>query len=156
MRNLSPRGLLFEVAVLLCRLSLGLIFFFAGLRKMIPTEVKTFVTMLKDFAAGVASEAPMPEPLGLAYGYALPFVELLAGLLLIVGLFGRVAAALISLMLLSFIIAMGVDWWPEAGPAFDKNVVFFTLAFLLIFTGAGTFSIDHLMGKSYKVAVEVK
>ena len=102
---------------------------------------------LSGFAKYVANEAPLPRPLGLFYGYALPWVEIIAGLLLIFGLASRVGAALIALMVLSFMIEMGIGWWPDNGPAYDKNVILFTLALLLTAVGAGRFSVDHLIRK---------
>lgn len=57
-----------------------------------------------------------------------------------IGLFSRISAVLIGLMLLSFIIAMGPDWWPESGPAFSKNFILLTLCLLIATTGSGKFA----------------
>jgi uncharacterized membrane protein YphA (DoxX/SURF4 family) len=133
---------LIDIALLLNRISLGLLFLLAGVRKLIPTVEAGLWEKWNGFAGYVASQAPLHEALGKAYGFALPPVEILAGLLLIIGLFSRVSAVVIALMLLSFIIAMGIAWWPVEGAAYDKNVIYFTLALLLAAAGAGKYSID--------------
>lgn len=140
-----------NVALLLCRLSLGFLFFFAGLRKMMPFD--SIGSNLSGFVNNaVVPNAPLPEILAKAYGYALPFVELIAGIFLILGLFTRTSATLIGLMLLSFIIAFGIKWWPEQGPAYDSNVVFLTLALLLAVVGAGAWGIDGMIRNKVKAA----
>ncbi len=139
------KNVMTALALLLCRVSLGLLFFFAGYRKIVPGEGETVIGKIGKFVNdNVVPNAPLPEMLAKIYGYSLPFVELIAGALLVVGLWGRVAAMLIALMLLSFMIAFGIGWWPEQGGVFDKNVVFFTLALLLAATGMGKLSIDAL------------
>ncbi len=117
---------LISAALLLNRLTLGMLFVFAGVRKLIPLDAMT--ENWNGFASLTASKAPLPEALGKAYGYALPPVEILAGTALVLGLFSRVSAILIALMLLSFVIAMGPEWWPDSGPAFSKNFILITLA----------------------------
>lgn len=156
MKNQSCNGGLLSLALLLNRLSLGVLFFFAGVRKMIPDEGQSVGAKLQGFASFVASKAPLPEALGTAYGYALPFVEAITGLLLAAGLFSRISSGVISLMLLSFMIAFGIAWWPSEGGVYDKNVILFTLALLLTVTGAGSFSLDNLLCKKCRVSVEIK
>lgn len=156
MKSKSFSSGLFSLVLLLNRISIGLLFFFAGVRKIIPDAGQSVGAKLQGFASFVASKAPLPEVLGTAYGYALPFVEATAGLLLVVGLFSRIASGATSLMLLSFMIAFGIDWWPSEGSAYDKNVILFTLALLLTATGAGSFSLDNMLCKKCTVSVEIK
>ncbi|MGB0767643.1 MAG: DoxX family protein [Phycisphaeraceae bacterium] len=132
---------LISVALLLNRLTLGVLFALAGVRKLLPTDEATIVDKMNGFASYVASQAPLPEALGKAYGYALPWAEILVGATLIVGFFTRLSAVLIGLMLLSFIIAMGVEWWPAQGPAFSKNVILLTLCVLIAAAGSGKFAL---------------
>lgn len=131
---------LISFALLLNRFSLGLLFVLAGVRKLMPTGEANMLDKMNGFASFVASQAPLPEFLGKAYGYALPWAELFVGAALIIGLYARVSASLIGLMLLSFIIAMGPDWWPESGPAFSKNFILLTLCILIVATGSGKFA----------------
>ena len=128
---------LISFALLLNRLSLGVLFMLAGVRKLLPAGEANMLDKMSSFASFVASQAPMPEFLGKAYGYALPWAEIIVGAMLVVGLFARSAALLIGLMLLSFIIAMGAEWWPESGPAFSKNFILLTLCLLIVATGSG-------------------
>ena len=130
-----------SLALLLNRLSLGVLFVLAGVRKLLPTEEAGVLDKMNGFASFVASQAPMPEALGKAYGYALPWAEILVGLTLVIGLFSRVSAIIIGLMLLSFIIAMGPEWWPEEGPAFSKNFILLTLCVLVAAAGSGKFAV---------------
>jgi uncharacterized membrane protein YphA (DoxX/SURF4 family) len=132
---------LISVALLLNRLTLGVLFVLAGVRKLMPTAEVNIVEKMNGFASFVASQAPLPEALGKFYGYALPWTEIVAGLLLVIGLVSRLSAVLIGLMLLSFIIAMGPDWWPESGPAFSKNFILLTLCILLAVAGSGKFAV---------------
>lgn len=134
----ANRGWLESGAMALGRLSLGLMFLFAGVRKL-QGDVEAFV------ANAVVPNAPMPEPLAVAYGHSLPYAEIVVGGLLIAGLLTRIAGGVIALLLLSFVIAMGVDWWPESGPAFTKNLVMLPLALWFVFAGGGRFAVDALI-----------
>jgi len=140
-----PSSAMLHSALLFARVSLAMLFLLAGAKKMIPSAAEGTMQKIETFANSVADDAPLPRPLGLAYGYALPFAEIIAGLLLTVGLFGRIAALVITLMLLSFMIAIGIGWWPATGSAFDRNVILFTTALLLSVTGPGVLSIDGLI-----------
>lgn len=128
---------LLSFVLLLNRIALGLLFLLAGIRKLLPTSEASMLEKMNGFASFVASQAPMPEALGKAYGYALPWAEILTGAMLMVGLFTRISATLIALMTLSFIIAMGAEWWPAQGPAYSKNFILLTLATLLAAVGSG-------------------
>ncbi|MEM9881429.1 MAG: DoxX family protein [Planctomycetota bacterium] len=136
-----------DIAWLLNRITLGMLFVFAGVRKAIPKDDGSVIDALSGFANFVAANAPLPRPLGLFYGYALPPVEVIAGLMLVIGFYSRVAATLIALMLLSFMIEMGIAWWPAEGPAFDPNVILFTLALLLAVAGGGRFVVNRRSSK---------
>ena len=78
------------------RLVLGIIFLAAGISKLFhPGE----------FVSLAVSYHILPVFLAQVYGYTLPFIELVAGLLLVLGLFTRWAAAIGLAMTGSFIIA---------------------------------------------------
>ena len=83
-----------------------------------------------------------PEWVPMLYGYLLPFVEVVAGLALVIGFLGRTASILITLMLLSFMIGCGIQFWPTEEPPFYSNTVLFTLALWLTLTGPGRWSMD--------------
>lgn len=130
-----------SLMLLLNRISLGVLFILAGVRKLLPTAEANIVDKMNGFASFTANQAPLPEFLGKAYGYALPWAEIVCGAMLLIGYFSRIGAALIGLMLLSFIIAMGPDWWPESGPAYSKNFILLTLCCLLAVAGSGKFAL---------------
>lgn len=131
---------LISFALLLNRVSLGVLFVLAGVRKLMPAGDADILDKMNGFASFVASKAPMPEFLGKAYGYTLPWAELLVGAALVIGVYTRISASLIGLMLLSFIIAMGPEWWPDSGPAFSKNFILLTLCILIAAAGSGKFA----------------
>ncbi|MEM7624033.1 MAG: DoxX family protein [Planctomycetota bacterium] len=139
-----------HLALLLNRLTLGVLFVFAGIRKVFPGGGKGPWQAMQEFAGYVASNAPLPEALGRAYGYALPWGEILFGLLLMLGFYTRLAAVVIGLMLISFMLEFGIAWWPKSGPAFDKNVIYLTLAFLLAVTGGGRYALEQKFKLSRK------
>jgi len=131
---------LISLALLLNRLSLGLLFVLAGVRKLLPSEGANILDKMNGFASYVAGQAPLPEFLGKAYGYALPWAETILGVLLVIGVLTRISAVLLGLMLLS-IIAMGPAWWPDSGPAFSTNIILLTLSLLIAAAGSGKFAV---------------
>lgn len=84
----------------LCRLALGGIFIYASLDKIAHPRA---------FAGIVANYAILPDWLVTLPALALPWLELLAGLLLVAGIWTRSAAATLSLLLLAFILALAFN-----------------------------------------------
>ena len=133
-------------ALFLCRLSMGLYFLIAGIHKVTPDSTTTIFAKLSGFADFVAGSAPwLPEIVARSYGYALPFVEIIVGLLTIVGLASRWASAIMVLLLLSFII--GRTGLTDTPKPFHTNLIFLTLAILLWAIGPGRMSMDAAFGK---------
>ena len=85
---------------LLARLVLGGIFIYASLDK---------IAHPREFAKIIANYAILPEPLVTLPALVLPWLELLAGLCLVSGLWVRSAALLLSSLLLFFILALGFN-----------------------------------------------
>jgi uncharacterized membrane protein YphA (DoxX/SURF4 family) len=84
----------------LCRLALGGIFIYASLDKIAhPLE----------FAKIIANYAILPDFLLTLPALVLPWLELVAGLLLVAGVWTRSSALLLSLLLLVFILALGFN-----------------------------------------------
>jgi uncharacterized membrane protein YphA (DoxX/SURF4 family) len=133
--------------VLLNRIALGLYLVLAGAGK-VQTGVGNFYKN--------SFQALKPEWLSdwfaQPYGYALPFLEILVGGLLILGILGRFAAFAAFLMITSFTIALsqaGETFWDSKffstpGP-FHPNVIFITLALLLLVLGPGRFQLGGLI-----------
>jgi uncharacterized membrane protein YphA (DoxX/SURF4 family) len=146
MRNPLRSPAATNLGLLIARLPIGYIFTMAGIIK-IKGGIGAFVTQ----SAG-SIPSYLPEALGRAYLYALPIVELLLGVLLILGWFTRTAAFFTALVLLS--IMMAVSGWKEAQapmPMPNSNAVLFAVALLLFFAGPGSFALDSFkFGKSSK------
>jgi putative oxidoreductase len=123
--------------LLLVRIPLGILFITAGWNK-IHGGVGAFVSFasphLPDF---------MPNYLGKTYLYLFPFFELGMGLLVLLGLWTRLAAFILSLMLISIIWAFsGIH--DKVFP-YHPNVMFLAVAILLFLAGGGTFTIDRII-----------
>jgi uncharacterized membrane protein YphA (DoxX/SURF4 family) len=87
--------------VFVLRIGLAAIFILAGLSKT-TAPIAEFIGMAKQWNI-------LPDPWVTIYAVTLPWVELIAGLLLLVGLWPRFNASLIALMLLSFLIAISIN-----------------------------------------------
>jgi uncharacterized membrane protein YphA (DoxX/SURF4 family) len=147
MNNATPSSRLTDLALLAARVPLGVYFAIAGYNKIAGPGVSGFVSANID-----AAKRFMPEVLAKAYLGALPIVEMIVGLALVVGLFARVQAVLITLMLVSFTMAMGglklnmVGVAGEGpGEPFNKNVVFLGLSIGLALLGGGRIAADRLL-----------
>ena len=87
-----------DLSLLFMRLFVGGIFVLSGILKLMePTE---------EFIAQVTNYQFLPEVLITPFATILPFVELIFGLFLIIGLYHRISSTLLGLSLLSFIIAL--------------------------------------------------
>jgi uncharacterized membrane protein YphA (DoxX/SURF4 family) len=84
----------------LCRLVLGGIFIYASLDK---------IAHPREFAKIIANYGILPAFLVTLPALALPWLELIAGLFLVAGVWTRSAALWLSLLLLVFIAALGVN-----------------------------------------------
>lgn len=123
------------LALLVMRLTLGTIMSVHGYHKVF---------------GGLGHFAHMAGGMGLPawLGYVSAFTELVGGLLLLIGLFTRVAAFAICINLCVAIWKVhwhnGLLGWPDR-PGFEFPLAAATLAFGLIFLGAGPISIDHVL-----------
>jgi uncharacterized membrane protein YphA (DoxX/SURF4 family) len=132
-----------NTALLLARVPIGVFFLLAGYGK-IAGGVGEFVD-----AASASLPHFISADFGRAYLHALPFVEMLVGVTMIVGFYTRVSAMLMSLMLVSFIIAAtGIGFNVGGSPPLSFNVVFLGLTILLMVSGGGQIAVDHTFGKS--------
>lgn len=117
-------------APLVARLPIATYFMLAGYSKF--QNSREFVIAVQGFGI-------LPEPLATLYGILLPYVEMVIGALLFLGLWTTLCAIVTSLMLLSFIIALGV----YQGKPFNKDIVLLGLSLSLLYSGAGAWSIDR-------------
>ncbi len=83
----------------ICRFLLGGLFFWSGLQKLGSLEA---------FYALAANYNVLPAQVNQFYAAALPWLEVMTGAYLLLGLFWRFTTSLACLLLLSFIIAIGI------------------------------------------------
>lgn len=117
---------------LILRLPIGIYFILAGL------------LILKDptgFVAEVHTMNILPPHAGTIYAIMLPYVQIAAGGLLMLGMWTTLSAGLISLMLVSFLVAFGLH--PEGARLFNKDVIVLCAALSLLYSGSGAWSIDR-------------
>ena len=95
------RSRLLDLVGLLARLVLGLVLVVAGGLK---------VTAPKASADAVHAYQVLPYDVGTYVGYGLPIVEVLVGLLLVVGLFTRTSAVIGAALMVVFIAGISQAW----------------------------------------------
>lgn len=86
---------------LIARLVLGAVFLVAGALKVTTPEA---------LATATQAYQVLPHDVAAYVGYALPIIEIILGLLLVVGLFTRASAAITSFLLIAFIIGIAQAW----------------------------------------------
>ncbi len=91
-----------EIAGLLCRLIVAGIFIYAGVIKALaPAE---------EFAYAIEGYKVLNSQFSLWTAYAMPWIELYAGLLLAAGVFTRLSALFTGAMLVGFEVLLGQAW----------------------------------------------
>lgn len=128
-----------RIAYALLRVVAGLNLTMHGVSRMLAGPGTFAGKLVEQFA-----HAPLPGWSIWSFGMALPAIEALLGLLLLLGL--RTRAALIGLSLLMVVLTFGsalVQDWPAAGLQLTYALVFSTLLFLLPYNG---WSLDACMG----------
>jgi len=133
-------------AATLIRLSLGVLFFFAGLAK-----VMNYRGSVQGIIDG-ASKTWLPLPLLSGFAYLLPCIELILGTLLIVGLMTHVAYLGAGLLLIT--LQFGVILTGQYDTAAHNAFYLFMLAVGWTWVGRNPVSIDRLVGwtDNYKSA----
>lgn len=145
-----------SIGLLCARLPLGAFFIFAAVSKlrMGPSKFAEFATThLPNWS--IAHK--LPPNFTNTFLNSLPWIELAAGIFLVVGLLGRVAGLVTSLLLISFMagftgisghLAENVDL------PFHPNLVLLGLALAVLFCGPGRLSVDgFLFGPRRKVVI---
>lgn len=139
--TLTPLSRLADLGPLALRLLPGVVMTAHGLQKLSAGPSSFGSTMLADLG--------VPAPV--LFGYVVTFVELVGGILLLVGLLSRLASLalafnlLVALLLvktkIGLIAPMGAGM---PGAELDLSLL---AAFLgVLFIGPGRFSLDHLLG----------
>src|SRR5580704_4201152 len=115
------------LAYALLRIALGVNFAGHGLIR-IYNGVGTFATTTAEHMA----KSPLPHGLTLSFSYAIPFLEAVLGLTLVLGVFTRIA--LVCGAVFMMILTIGVtanQQWDVASQQLVYSVVFFLLLYLI-------------------------
>jgi thiosulfate dehydrogenase [quinone] large subunit len=114
-----------QTAYALLRVAFGVNFFMHGTIRL--------YSGLGGFASSTAEhlvKSPLPHGFVLAFGYAIPFIEVFLGLGLILGLFTRLALTLGAVFIMALTIGVTSNQqWDVAGEQLVYSAVFFLLLF---------------------------
>jgi putative oxidoreductase len=126
LNSLQPLG------ALVLRLALGLSMTVHGYQKVVPHGA------LNHFAHYVVT-------LGLPYwlGYVSAFTEFVGGMLLVVGLLTRFAAALVTINMLVALFTVGIH---QGFGIYNYIVALVAIAIMLVVYGAGAMALDRKIG----------
>ncbi|HYG79971.1 MAG TPA: DoxX family protein [Pyrinomonadaceae bacterium] len=125
-----------EIAYALLRVTLGVIFLFYGIGKFMG-GIGGFATGMEQRFAG-----KLPSALVLPFAYALPFMEVTFGALIVLGLFNSIALVLSGLLLLA--LTFGTVMLGEA-PTVAHNLQYALVNFVLLWLADyNGYSIDRL------------
>jgi thiosulfate dehydrogenase [quinone] large subunit len=120
-----------SLAYALLRIALGVNFAGHGLIR-IYNGVGTFATSTAEHLA----KSPLPHTVTFGFSYAIPFLEAVLGLTLILGVFTR--ASLVGGAIFMIALTIGVtanQQWDVAGQQLVYSVIFFLLLFLIEHNG---------------------
>src|SRR5689334_5249169 len=127
-----------NLGLLLARLPVGVLFCFEGYQKIARLGVSNFV-------AEHSSQVPafMPGWFGKPFLTGLPFIEIVLGAAVVLGLFTRLSGLMLACLLGSFIMITGIHDGTGGNWPFNLNFLFLGTALMLLFTGAGAISADR-------------
>ena len=114
------------------RLAIGAWFMLAGIDK---------INHLTDFMAHVDRMNFVPERFEHLYAILVPYLEVGIGALLILGIWTTLGAGIAVALLASYIYPFGV--FPTGARLFNKDLLVLAGAFSLLYSGAGSWSIDR-------------
>lgn len=117
---------------LLVRLALGSYLLMAGLAKM--DNIPGFINEVQTFHY-------MPQHLATVYGILTPYLEVIVGGMILLGMWTTLAAGMAGLIVISYIFAFGV--FPYTSKIINKDIILLSAALSLLYTGAGALSIDR-------------
>lgn len=120
-----------NIGPFLIRIPLGAYLLMAGLVKL--DNLPAFIDQVRQFNVVSPNVARL-------YATLLPYLEIVSGVLLCMGFWTTLASALSSLLLISFIF--GLKLFPNDNYIFNKDVILLGASLSLLFTGAGSLSVD--------------
>ncbi len=126
-----------ECAYALMRSTLGIVFLVAGIGKFMM-GIGAFVSQMQEPFAG-----KLPSVMVVAFGYALPFLEVAIGLMLVAGLFNYFGSVLAGLLMIALIFGKLIEGDPVT---VAHNLSYSVIIFLLIwFADYNGYSLDRLL-----------
>jgi len=126
-----------ECAYALLRLTFGVIFLFFGIGKFLG-GIASFVGGMNQRFAG-----KLPAVMVMPFAYAIPFCEVVAGGLIVLGLFTRIGLTISGLLLIG--LTFGVVMLGDA-PTVAHNLQYALINFVLLwFVDLNRYSIDGLL-----------
>jgi thiosulfate dehydrogenase [quinone] large subunit len=132
-----------EVAYTLLRVTFGMVFVTTGIAKFIGGLANFVGGMNQRFAGKLPAVVVMP------FAYAIPFCEVTAGTLILLGLFTRVGLTISGLLLVG--LTFGVTWLGDA-PTVAQNLQYALTNFVLLwFADLDRYSLDSTFGSNRPV-----
>ncbi|MCL4478339.1 MAG: DoxX family membrane protein [Deltaproteobacteria bacterium] len=146
------------VIIFVLRILLGGIFIIAAYGKLLhPQSLESIVVNYNI----------LPLFMARYFAYALPWAELLAGIMLVLGIFTRGSALAVGLLLAAFIFAVSINIFRGVSMdcgCFDifgmhekigsviiiRDIIFFVVSVFLVYTREFIFSIDNYLKKYFK------
>src|SRR6266404_3034278 len=128
-----------EVAYVLLRVTLGVIFLFYGIGK--------FMGGISNFVGGVNQQfsGKLPAAMVMPFAYFIPFAETISGTLILFGLFTRVGLTLSGLLLIG--LTFGLVMLGQA-PIVAHNLQYVLVNFVLLwFVDLNGYSVDGLLAR---------
>ena len=128
-----------DIGLLLARLPLGVMFVIAGCSKLADNGG------FRGFAEASKSHIPgwISRDVGLLYLNVLPFLAIVVGLMMVLGLVTRLGGFLASVVLTSIVLGLGTKVVYANGLP-HPNLVYLSLALMLFCVGGGQISLDGL------------
>ena len=146
--SLSPLSRLASMAPLAVRLITGIIMLAHGWQKLTQMGPGNF---------GGQMLAGMGVPLPVFMGYAGTFLEIIGGILLIVGVLSRLAALLLTIDLVVAVLLVKVNVGflsGSSGTGAELDLALIAGFLVVLFAGPGRFSVDHALGLEPDVAAQ--
>jgi thiosulfate dehydrogenase (quinone) large subunit len=127
-----------SLAYALLRIAFGINFAGHGL-----IRIYNGVGVFAQSTAEHLAKSPLPEILTFGFSYAIPFLEAILGLTLILGVFTRVALVCGAIFMMALTIGVSANQqWDLAGQQLLYSLIFFLLLYLI---EHNTFAVDNYL-----------